>query len=224
MNRKNANHPPKKEKQKLIFTMLLLTSIPGMTNIFSGNMGNYSMYFSILPQKWLNLYPITYYLIGIYLSEYPLKLRRSVNFALILLTAVISGSVCYWRSLGDVFESGIWQSYSSGFVVIQAVLVFSFLSQIPLKLTGMPAKVVTSLSNLCFSAYLVSYIFDDLVYGWLGLGENNSVYRLEYFVVTVPLIIVCSLALSGVIQVISKALCQVSCRVFGNQKTTSEVR
>lgn len=211
-----------KEKQKLILTLLLLTSIPGMTNIFGANFGTYSMDLRILPQGWLDFYPVTFYLMGIYLREYPLKLRRSTNLILILLTFVVSGTVCYLKSYGGLFILGVWQPQQSGFAVIQAVLVFTLLSQFPFKPTGILEKLVPQLSNLCFSAYLVSSIFDLAVYTRLASVITQPVYRLEYFLVTVPLNIVLSLALSAVIQIVYRMLHQLAEQISKRRKAVSE--
>ena len=113
--------------------------------------------------------------------------------------------------------------HQSGLVAIQAVLVFSFLSQISLKPTGVIAKTASRLSKLCFSAYLVSYIFDHNLYARFGMNEIQPVYRLEYFVVTVPLVIVLSLALSAVIQIVYRLLCHAAKSIRRSRKPVSEI-
>ena len=59
----------KKEKQLLILTMLALTSFQGIFNIK----------YNLIPDWWINIYPLTYYFIGCYLKEYQIKMKKHNN-------------------------------------------------------------------------------------------------------------------------------------------------
>lgn len=87
----------------------------------------------------------------------------------------------------------------------------------PCHRTGWCPKVLASLSELCFSAYLVSAVFDDLVYNVWGLVRDPRVYRLEYIVLTVPLVFVCSLLLAGVIRILYKGIQRAVTALRGQQ-------
>lgn len=218
------NMDGQKGKQKLILTMLLLTSIPCMTHIVPVHVWGQLKSLRVFPEYWIEIYPITYYFIGAYLSEYPLKIAKSRNLLLIFLTAVISGSLCYWKSYGNLFEAGAWQLYQSGFIMVQAILVFTLLSQVSLKPDGKAAKLVSYLSGLCFSAYLVSYIFDQIVYGRLGLGEATADYKIAYFIVAVPLVILLSLMLSAVIQNVCVLLYWIAHKIQKVKKASMRIK
>ena len=186
-----------KQKRNLVLTMLFLTSVPGVTNSFSAFFGDAEFFFRLIPEWWIGIYPITCYFIGAYLSEYPVRLRRPVLLVLILLSTLISGTFCFWKSHGILFILGIWQDNGSLFNVGLAVLLFSFLQQIPLRPGTRFARMLATLSDLTFSAYLVSAIVDRLLYTALGLFQDSMVYRVEYLVVAVPLVFVCSLLLAA---------------------------
>lgn len=111
--------------------------------------------------------------------------------------AVFQGFFNIWRSMGNPFIWGAWQSHSSLFVVIQTVLFFGMILNLNLsKLPSWLCKALSRLSGLCFGAYLVSYIFDDIFYTRLNAAIDYVPYRFPWFFVSVPLIFISSLALS----------------------------
>lgn len=189
-----------KQKRNLVMTMLFLTSVPSVTNSFSSFFGEYEFFFRVIPEWWTGIYPITYYFIGAYLSEHPIRIRKSVLLALILLATLISGTFSYWKSYGNLFVHGSWQDNGSLFNVVLAVLLFSFLQQIPLRSGTRFARILATLSDLTFSAYLVSAIFDRLLYGTLGLFQSPMVYRLEYLLAAAPVVFACSLLLAALVR------------------------
>ena len=77
----------KKHKIVLICTMLFLTSLPTIVNIYNFRLGfSADMFFNdgelrnkILPFWWKSMYPVTYYFIGAYFSEYKPKIDRKLN-------------------------------------------------------------------------------------------------------------------------------------------------
>lgn len=72
----------KKLKNILIFSILILTALTSVTNIFQFN--SYWIlhpissedYTEIVPNYWLSIYPITYYFIGCYIKEFKFKIRK----------------------------------------------------------------------------------------------------------------------------------------------------
>lgn len=71
-----------KQKMLLIATLLALTTLPSLFNIYDWHTPEFwqlpssaSSFQRIVPAWWLLLYPLTYYFIGAYLQEYGLKLR-----------------------------------------------------------------------------------------------------------------------------------------------------
>lgn len=201
-------------KNVLIFTMLFLTSLPAVINVYNFNTPGWwvtpalsSNYMKIIPSWWNAIYPITYYLIGCYINEYGIKIKKSVNVLLILLTIIVSGTYNYWRSYGKQFISNSWNDWGSIFNVILTVLVFTFF--VNLDYSRMPEKgksFFRHISNLCLGGYLVSWIFDNTFYPILISKVPVMPYRLEYYFLIVPAVYACSLALSFVLNCIYRVL------------------
>lgn len=209
----------KRKKQNLIFTMLLLTSIPEVVNSirfalpWEMTYNDPTEYLSVLPDWWNGIFPITYYLIGAYLSEYPLNLSKRKTVALAFLVFLGAGTFNYLQSWGTAYTEGPWQTNQSLFTVLQAVLVFHFFLRLDCsRIPGQIQKLLAGLSDLCFAAYLVSSIFDEWFYpasGWYGL----PVYKLEGYFVLVPLVMCCSLALAFVVVSLYRGMAYLAERV-----------
>ncbi len=193
-----------KWKIGLILTSVFLTSLPSVVNVY--NFGSISWWalpsslnetYKLIPSWWTGMYPITYYFIGCYLSEYGLAIKKRWNFLLIVLCTLVSGVYAYWRSYKAHFIWGSWCGYESLFNVILTTLVFTFLINIdyahfPERLSRFIQKV----SALCLGGYLVSWIFDSVFYPILIKNVPSVPHRLEYYIVIVPLVFTLSLALS----------------------------
>ena len=190
----------KRAKQRLIITMLLLSGIPEVLNSISFSLPWPMMYndpsdgLKLFPAGWSSIYPITYYFIGAYLSEYPLKLSKTKHILLLIMTNLIAGTIGYLKSAGSIYVWGSWQTYESLFVVIQAVLVFGFFLQLDMSRIGTRGQNFLALvSDLCFSAYLVSSVFDKLFYRLVGFRGGNMTYTPNLYFLMVPLVLLCSL-------------------------------
>lgn len=196
--------PSQKSKIWLILTFVILTSLPPVLNIYNLTSFDWlalpsssTIMNKILPSWWQGIYPITYYYIGCYLSEYGLKIRKSLNLLLIALSTIISGTFCYWRSYKTKFIWGSWCGYQSLFNVVLTILVFAFI--INTNFDKMPsglAKFFQKISGLCLGGYLVSWIFDKALYPTLLEKVPDVHERLEYYVVIVPMVFVLSLLAS----------------------------
>lgn len=190
----------KQAKQRLIITMLLLSGIPEVLNSISFSLPWTMMYndpsegLKLFPAGWSSVYPITYYFIGAYLSEYPLQLSKAKHILLLMMSNLIAGTIGYIKSTGSIYVWGSWQTHESLFVVIQAVLVFGFFLQLDVSRIGTRGqKLLALVSDLCFSAYLVSSVFDKLIYRLAGFRGGNIGYKSSLYFLLVPLVLLCSL-------------------------------
>ena len=178
-------------RRYLILVFLLLTSFPGLVNSIS---------LQIIPEWWAGIYPVTYYFIGVYLHDYPLKLKKLPTLLIYLAIFLFSGSYSFYQSIGNTFVRGSWQSHESILVVIQTVLIFHFFLQIDYScMSKRTTQCLNYLSDLCFAAYLVSWIFDEIFYKTAGISSRGQIYRLEYIIIIVPAVYICSLLLSSAI-------------------------
>jgi len=201
------NIQTKKEKQGLLLIMILLTCLPAVTNTYSFhdphwwlNPSSSQYYQKILPSWWISIYPITYYFVGCYLNEYPVKLRKRTLFGLLVLFWIFNGSYNFYRSHNAPFIWGDWNSWESLLNLIQTVLVFELISKINCeRFSPLVKKTLAKLSDWCFGAYLVSWIFDQYIYLKLIEFEPVMVLRMNYGIFIVPIVFVCSLGLSAVL-------------------------
>lgn len=200
-------------KQRLIFTMLLLSGIPEILNGATFSLPWEMTYndpsngLTLFPNHWNSVYPITYYFIGAYLNEYPLQLSKAKTAALLIVSNIFAGTINYIASEGNLFNWGSWQTHESLLTVTQAVLVFSFFLQLDTRRIGAGSqKFLALLSDLTFSAYLVSSVFDKLFYRLAGMRSGDPVFRPSLYFLMVPLILFCSLVAAFILVSIYKLL------------------
>lgn len=199
--------PSQKWKIWLIITFIILTSLPAVTNAYDLTSFDWLSLPSstttmnkVLPYWWKNLYPITYYYIGCYLSEYGLKINKVLNFVLIIFWTVLSGSYCFWRSYKVEFIRTDWCMYHSLFNIVLTVLVFTFIinmnyDKFPQKLSWVLGKI----SGITLGGYLVSWIFDQQLYPILLEKVPDVTDQLPYYFIIVPAVFVLSLIASYVL-------------------------
>lgn len=215
-----------KDEIMLLGVMLFLTVIPTIANILDFSMlqkGLSAMKKTnqLVPNWWINLYPLTYYLIGAYLRKHFIEKKIS-NIKLSLLFAIcviVFGTYNYYRSFGRVFVWGIWNGWGSFQNTVDSVLLFLVLKQLPLD--NIPAFIKTAIhkiADLSFGIYLASWILDKFVYKFLIKYVPVMQNRIYYYVPTVVIVFVGSLVISYVVSLIY-GLLKKSCRtVLGNSR------
>ena len=199
--------PTKKWKILLIIILCGLTALGGVTNVYNFEVEKWwqtphiaTQYQKLIPYWWNNIYPITYYFICCFLNEYGFAMKKRVAAPLLLLSILLFGTYNYWRSYGVEFIWGIWQNYSSLFTLILTVLTFGFLMNLKRKeRKPWTDKIWETLSGLCLGAYLVSWIFDSIIYTHLKAMVPKITDRFVYFVPIVLSVYVCSLMLAWLI-------------------------
>ena len=197
------NLPSQKSKQVLILIMLFLTSAPSLLNVHNFRdlswwlrPSSSNQYHPLIPAFWVDMYPITYYFIGCYLREYPLRMKKRTNLLLTAAIAVAAGCYTFYRCYGENFIWGIWKEMESPFFGAIGALVFSLLGQGKYASMGMGLrKVLARVSGWCFGAYLVSWIVEQYVY-MIPLQFDVQV-RYWQGPLLVPVVYVVSLAISA---------------------------
>lgn len=206
----------KKQEHLLLGSLIFMTMLPSVINSFafdapSGNWfsatgGNNWMLF---PNWWTNLYPITYYFTGAYMSRHrsESKLRPFKAFVLFLLAFGALGTfvVCRcWQGKGEFYN---WTGYSSIGIYLMAITFFAFVNSFNFKRAPLFIRRVTGkLSDLTFGAYLCSWMLDQYVYNEL-LIPATPVFadRFAYFIPVWLFIISVSFAISAFVDLIYKA-------------------
>ncbi len=179
----------KRQKQALVLTMVVLTMLPKLVNNFNFTEAGWwssppvsTQYQPLVPDFFTGMYPITYYFIGSYFREYGFALSRKKTAFLFLSLAALFGCYNYWRSGGGTF---VWASNSTwgGENLLTASLLFGFLLQV--KVERAPGAVKSALvfvSNRSLGLYLVSWMFDRIVYdAYLNLYVPVAADRFRFY-------------------------------------------
>lgn len=189
------NLETKKHKKLLILTMLLLTSFQGVFNIK----------YNLIPDWWINIYPITYYFLGCYLNEYKVNIKKGVNIILMIVVLIISTGTNILISNNDIFYRGIHNDWGSIFNVITSVLIFIFILNLNLKNINIKIKrIIVKISELSLGVYLTSSVVDNLIY--FHVFEEYSLCNLKGYIILVPLVMTLSISLSIIINLIYKII------------------
>ncbi len=197
----------KKQKKVLIWTLIALTALPSIMNVHNfrepGWFQNPTIsesYQKLVPDWWMMIFPITYYMIGAYLKEYPVTMKKRYNLLLLILAIGIFGLYNFYRDHGRVYSWGSYADWNSVQALVLSVLMFLFLSQRNTsKLPNAMKKILAHLSDLCLGAYLMSYIADQLFYPILRYRVPVVTDRMYYFIPMVLLVGITSLILSQLI-------------------------
>lgn len=209
-NLKSKNH-----KRFLIIILICLSILPTILNTYNLIDANWwlapafsNKFNNLIPSYWESIYPITYYFIGAYLSEFKIKTNSCKLFIGYLVTGIIFGVYCFYRSYNHVFVSGNWQNWNGFPVMIMSVSLFAFLSKIKTDNLNTKIKsVLKKLSDLCLGAYLASSLVDDLIYNFIGkmiTDELNEQFK--YYPICVLVVIILSFLLSYLTNIIYEIL------------------
>ena len=146
------NIKTKEHKIALISVLIILTLLPKLFN--KGD-------FKLLPEWWLGLYPICYYYIGAYVKEYQIVVKRIVGLLVIIGLALLEPITNYLFYDGSLIS--IARTVQSPLCAITAVLIFLMLYKKNIK-SIIISNTIQNISKLSLEMYLVSYIFDSLLY------------------------------------------------------------
>lgn len=202
----------KRQKQILVLTLVFLTIIPTVFNIFNfdnpawwSDPKTSDTFSKLIPSWWMGIYPITYYFTGCYIREYGIKLKTRSTLVLFLLAILIFGTFNYYRSYGTTFKSGTYVYWYGIEPFVLSVLLFVLLSRIKTENMNEKVKfVLWKVSDLALGIYLISYIFDMLVYPVLNAKINPMTDRLPFYFVAVPIVFVCSMLASAIMNIVAK--------------------
>lgn len=185
----------KKNKKILILSLILLTSISPILKSFS---------LDIVPDWWQGFYPITYYFIGAYIKEYPIKISKIKNILLILLLLVIQTSLFYYLNYSRLFDWQIFGTYGNLFTLLISTLIFILFYDINFKKEKIKI-IFKDISILSLDIFLLSYITDNIVYDVLKNLFDYKTLSLM-FIIIVPLLFIFNYLLAHIEKLILKFL------------------
>lgn len=189
------NLDTKLKKKLLLFTMLIMTSFQGVLNVE----------YNLIPDWWIDLYPITYYYLGCYLKEYNINVTRLKNIFYILIMLLASTIFNIIICNNGSFVYGIHNDYPSIFNVLVAVFIFELLKNIDFSNLGtIFKKVITNISNLSLGIYLTSSIVDNFIFNQYFNG--NVICSFSSYIKIIPITFLISTILSIIINFIYKVI------------------
>ena len=204
----------KKKKTCFIWTLLVLAIIPGVLNSWNltsldwwKHPGSSAEFTQIFPEYWIFLIPLVYYFLGMYLKEYPLKLKALPNFLLIVAVLALQTAINYYRSYGYVFQVGFWSDYGALPITVLGVLLFSFFQNRDYSFMGQKARrFFAYCSTLVYGAYLCSGLVDLVAYPILDMILPRFHIRFRFYPLIVLVIVTGSLILSAGVNAVYKQL------------------
>lgn len=186
-----------REQLALVCTMLFLTALPTVTNLQE----------TILPGWWTGIYPVTYYLLGAWLREHPVRLKSGWLLAGWVILAAAVGLLRYHMIAGQLFTWAEVSDWGSLFVLGETVCIFSVLRRA--KEDRCPRPVcwcVRRVSKLSLCIYLISSISDQILYPYLRDAVPFVPHRMFFLPLMVVAGVVCSGLMGQVVDWIVKAL------------------
>ena len=177
----------KEKRRVLLIACAALSIAPSIFNIYD---------FGIVPDYWTGLYPVMYYFVGAYIKK-DINVKQLNSCRLLLLfviTVCLSGifNICYFS--GDVFESGLLDSWGGFENTINSLLLFLLINSINYKRKS--GTIIALLSELTLGAYLVSYLPDSFIYPWVAGKTVGMGQKLMYMPLTCGGTVVISFGIS----------------------------
>lgn len=189
-------------KKSLIIIMFVITALPPL---FSGTVFN-GVALDVMPDYWTVCYPITFYFLGRYLKDNPLKLSLIKKIILIIVLLLVQSLLMYFYVNKNTFSWSFLGGYGNLFTTVIAVLFFSLFTN--LKCNIKPIKVVVSkISSVAFEIYLCSKVFDLIYYPLLYKSDGYSFMNFVFnYIKIVPLVFISSFVLALLINFVASKL------------------
>ncbi|MCQ2514930.1 MAG: acyltransferase family protein [Ruminococcus sp.] len=210
-----------KHKQALVLTMICLTVIPAVFNVYNFDSTywwlhpttSYSFQ-KLFPMWWIYIYPLTYYFTGCYLREYGLNIKTGKLVIMLVLSILLFGTYNYYRDYGTTFTELLYNHWYSCEVYVVSVLSFSILLRIKTENYSDNIKLILfKISELTFGMYLISYIFDKLIYTTLYKYVGTVAERLPYYFIVIPIIFLLSAVASFFMNILADLLIKLGSKI-----------
>ena len=181
----------KTKRCALVATLLALTTLPALAN-FRWN---------LLPDWWINVYPLTYYFLGAYFAEYRPRLSWTWGVPTLVILAAAGGGLMYILSAG---APALWNPALDWYgptVVLSSCLLFLLLLRVPAdRAPGWVKWLLAKLSQLSLAIYLLSWCFDTAFYPILAQKAPAVTDRLPWYFVIVPAVYLSSAIVAQLVE------------------------
>ncbi len=194
-----------RQQKALLLTVVAVLFLPGVLNSLNlvtpgwwADPQSAKELTKVIPAWWTHAYPIGYYFFGRWLRDHGRNVPRRAALGAFLCSVMLIVALDCWKSAGEKYVRGDWNSYSSVLVLVAAVSLFCLV----LRLRDQSPRIAPALAwiaRLSFGAYLCSWVWDNFFYTKLNASVALIPLRLNWLPVVVPAVLVCSLATSWVI-------------------------
>lgn len=177
-------------------TILLIITILGVSmpeiinNIFSG--------FIHFPNWWVAIYPLSYYIIGKYISNTQPKINKKTIIVLLILTQILIYSYDYISSI----------EFSSFLTVVNATLVFLLFYNVSVK-NNIMKKIVKYISSITLDIYLASSLVDKIIYPIFNNKMSSMDIGQSKIILFAPIVLIVVFTISTIYSSIRKFLINV---------------
>ena len=189
---KNLN---KKQRQILIGSLIFLTALPN----FFKTIVIADARLAIVTDEWIAIYPLTYYFIGAYIKEYPIRIKKGVGVLALSILAMLETTLTYVFNTKEIFAWNIFAGYGNLFTLLIATTIFLTTYWIQIDSSKI-RKVLKNISMITFEMFLISNIFDIVIY------ENLPQKGLSYIIFMLPCAILFAWVGGNIIHFISTRL------------------
>lgn len=179
----------KRQKLLLIFSFFALSHLPSLVN----------SYINIYSVWWKNLYPVTFYLLGAYCSEYPPAKKPSFYFKWLAGLLVVFSVYDVFYLHGDG-SSATYYGYENYQLLLVCFLIFRWVSSLGTeKRPAFLIKCTEGISTLSLYTFLLSGITDDILYPIVAANVEDYYLNYGYFLPTALISFTAALLLSALL-------------------------
>lgn len=180
---KILNNSSKKELELFILVILVVSIIPATWNNFNTFFG----YTNIipLPNYWMSIYPIAYYIIGGYIKLHSFSINK-IHYYLYIAFFIYAVSIVInyiYSDIGNI--SNVIKDYSSIFILVQSASLFIYILNIK-KNFKVYQFLTTKIASFTLEMYLVSYIIDNVIYDFFKKEFFTNTIR--DFIFAIPIV------------------------------------
>ena len=152
-------------KRALLITLVLLTLLPdtlaGFSPYYDGSGSTVAL--DIFPDFFKSMYPILFYFFGCYIAEFKPKLRGAKKLLALCAPLLPAALVALYTHFRSWYAWYLCNGYQTVTVAITAIAVFLALYDMEPKSIVL-RKATESVAVCTFEMYLLSYLWDSVVY------------------------------------------------------------
>ncbi len=159
---------------------------------------------TLIVSKWIEIWPITYYVIGVYIAKYISKANIKIIlplFVFFMTLFIVMNCLMSHNAIWSVHDLDTWGGLEN---TITSALFFILVLNIKFNLSDKVKSFISYIASLSLGIYLSSFIFDTIYYHYLNAHILNVTAKLEWYVVIVPAVFISSIILASISDIIYK--------------------